>query len=124
MFIERRFHPRIDVSFPVEITFIDEDISLTGEAINLSLSGLQIQVSKTVADTIMGKKTYPLEFLLSIDMPNLKLDRVNVRLIVNRRISQQDFQLGVKLCNLKDIQLNHLKQFINSTLDCKGIAYE
>lgn len=114
MIIERRLHPRVSVNFPVEIILADEALSLTGKAINLSLSGLQIQISKSVTDSIMGKKTYPLEFLLSIDTPALKLERINARVIVNRRISQQDFQMGVKLCNLEDIQLNHLKQFINS----------
>lgn len=114
MIIERRFHPRVSVNFPVEITFTDEEISLPGEVINLSLSGLQIQVSKIVADSIMSKNPYPPEFLLSIDIPDLKLDHLNARVIVNRRISQQYFQLGVKLCNLEDVQLNSLKQFINS----------
>ena len=114
MVIERRLHPRGAVNFSVQITFVDEETSMTGEVINLALSGMQIQVSKMVSDSIMSKTSYPPEFLLSIDIPNLKLERLNARLIVNRRISQQDFQLGIKLFNLEDVQLNCLNQFITS----------
>jgi hypothetical protein len=114
MIIERRFHPRVEVSFPVQITFIDDVIALTGEAINLALSGMQIQVSKTVADSIMSKNPYPPEFLLSIDIPDLKLDHLNARVIVNRRISEQHFQLGIKLFNLEEAQLNSLQKFIDN----------
>lgn len=114
MIIERRLHPRFTVHFPVEMKFTDDTATLAGTAINLSLSGLQIQINKVVADTIMGKKTYPVEFMLSVDTPHLILTSITTRVIINRRISEDDFQMGVKFCNLNDVQLNSLKLFISS----------
>ncbi|MEW6997898.1 PilZ domain-containing protein [Colwelliaceae bacterium BS250] len=112
MTIERRFHPRYTINLPLTISFSGVDVELLANAVNISLSGLQLEVNKSIVDEIINNTKYPAEFNISINETALTLNQIKVRLIVNRRISQQQFQLGLKFNNLhKDQQLS-LENFI------------
>lgn len=112
MSVERRFHPRFDVDLPVSISFADEECILDTCAINLSLSGMQVQASKTVVDSILQHCQHPAEFYVSINTEQLSFEKIKVRLIINRRISQQAFQLGLKFCGPSQEQQSSLNDYI------------
>lgn len=115
MAIERRFHPRFDVDFLVKISFVDNDISLTGQAVNFSLSGIQLRVNKAIVDEILQHTLHPPQFIIAIETAGCKIPNLAVRLIVNRRVSQQHFQLGLKFINVAPEQLSNLQRLIGLT---------
>lgn len=112
MTIERRFHPRYKIDFALTIYFSGLELELFAHAVNISLSGLQIEVNKSTVDEIINNTQYPAEFNISINETALTLTQVKVRLIVNRRISQQQFQLGLKFNSLDQEQTLSLENFI------------
>ncbi|TRX53133.1 PilZ domain-containing protein [Thalassomonas sp. M1454] len=114
MSLERRFHPRFDIDLPITISFDNDDIVLAGNALNISLSGLQVEVGKNVTDSILKHCPHPPEFYISIKTEQLILEKIKLRMIINRRISQQKFQLGLKFISPSNEHLNTLNAFIQS----------
>ncbi|WOH36983.1 PilZ domain-containing protein [Thalassotalea fonticola] len=112
MSIERRFHPRKDVNFSVSITLENSNEQLSSTAINLSLSGIQLSVDKSGVDLILSQCSHPAQFQIRLNDDN-KVDRFTVRLIVNRRISQNQFLLGLKFIDISVEQLAILETIIN-----------
>lgn len=112
MTIERRFHPRYNIDLPLTISFSGLDLELLVNAVNISLSGLQLEVNKSTIDEIIKNTKYPVEFNISINETALTLNQIKVRLIVNRRVSQQQFQLGLKFNSLHKEQQLSLQNFI------------
>jgi len=108
MVSERRYHPRLDVDFNVAITLSGTDDTFVGKAINLSLSGIQLNVEKSCIDNILVQCSHPPQFQINFcDQP--LLESALVRLIVNRRISQNQFLLGMKFIGMSNLQQSALK---------------
>jgi hypothetical protein len=114
MFIERRFYPRKDVNFSVSILLKGSEQQLTSTAINISLLGVQLSVDKACVDFILSHTNHPhptqFQIILNEDK---KLGLMTVRLIVIRRISQNDFLLGLKFINITVEQLASIEALLS-----------
>ncbi len=108
MISERRYHPRLDVDFNVAITLSGTDDTFVGKAINLSLSGIQLNVERLCIDIILAQCSHPPQFQINFCAQPL-LDSALVRLTVNRRISQNQFLLGLKFIDMSNLQQSALK---------------
>ena len=110
MSAERRFHPRKNVSFDVEVCLSNEK-HLTVQATNLSLSGIQISVNKLVNDTILTSCGHPIQMLINLKSSE-SINGISARLIVNRRISQDSFLLGLKFISTSSEQQRQLLNLV------------
>ena len=108
MISERRYHPRLDIDFNVTITLPGTNDTFSGKAINLSLSGIQLNVEKSCIDNILAQCSHPPQFQINFCDQSL-LESTLVRLIVNRRISQNQFLLGMKFIDMSNLQQSALK---------------
>ncbi|WNC71823.1 PilZ domain-containing protein [Thalassotalea psychrophila] len=111
MSIERRFHPRKDVSFSVSIVLTTSELNIESTAVNLSRSGIQLSVDKTSVDLILEQGTHPTQF--KIQLTDNNVDLFTVRLVVNRRISQNQFLLGLKFIDISVEQLATIDTLLN-----------
>jgi hypothetical protein len=111
MSIERRYHPRKDVNFSVSIVLKDSEQQLTTTAINISLSGVQLSADKACVDFILSHTNHPAQFQIILN-EDKKLGLMPVRLIVNRRLSQNNFLLGLKFINITVAQLTSIKALL------------
>ena len=98
MSAERRFHPRKNVSFDVEVCLPDQQ-SFTVQATNLSFSGIQISANKLINDTILSSCGHPAQMILNLKASE-HINGLSARLIVNRRTSHDAFLLGLKFINV------------------------
>ena len=118
MSIERRFYPRKDVNFSVSIVLKDSEQQLTSTAINISLSGVQLSADKACVDFILSHTNHPhptqFQIILNEDK---KLGLMAVRLIVIRRISQNDFLLGLKFINITVEQLTSIEALLSQQIN-------
>lgn len=112
MSIERRFHPRKDVNFSVSIALDNSNEQLTGTAVNLSLSGIQLKVDKPCVDLILRQCNHPAQFQLLFS-DSTKVDPYTVRVIVNRRKSQNQFLLGLKFIDISAEQISTIETLLN-----------
>lgn len=112
MSIERRFHPRKDVNFSVSIALDNSNDQLSSTAINVSLSGIQLSVDKVCVDLILSQCSHPAQFQIRFN-DDSKVDPFTVRLIVNRRISQNQFLLGLKFIAISTEQRTQLETLLN-----------
>ncbi len=113
MQIERRFHPRMKASFEVNIFTDNSSDTIKGEASNISLSGIQLAVSKSTIETILNWGNHPQQFFITFTVDGLELAALKVRLIVNRRISNQQFALGLKFIQMSPEQQQKLNQLLS-----------
>ncbi|OUS27956.1 hypothetical protein A9Q98_08760 [Thalassotalea sp. 42_200_T64] len=108
MLSERRYHPRLDVDFNVSIILSETNDTFLGNAKNLSLSGIQLIVDKQCIDNILAQCNHPPQFQIKFcEQP--QLEPTVVRLIVNRRVSQNQFFIGMKFINMTNSQQSVLK---------------
>ncbi|KGJ87840.1 PilZ domain-containing protein [Thalassotalea sp. ND16A] len=108
MLNERRYHLRLDVDFNVSIILSEANATLEAKAVNLSLSGIQLNVDKQCIDNILAHCSHPPQFQIKfIDQP--LLEPAVVRLIVNRRVSQNRYLLGMKFIAMTNCQQSALK---------------
>ena len=112
MSIERRFHPRKDVNFSVNIVLNNNEQQLESTAVNLSLSGIQLSLDKASVDLILEQAGHPAEFQINLS-DNSGVAPITVRLIVNRRVSQNKFLLGLKFINISAEQLTTIELLLN-----------
>lgn len=114
MQVERRFHPRFNLNLKVTIHIKGLSTVYNAQLINMSLSGAQITVNKETIDSIMAHCKLPIEFELLLLTDIQQIDKLKTRLIVNRRISNQQYDLGLKLLNITTTQHQQLsKLFAN-----------
>lgn len=118
MSIERRFYPRKDVNFSVSIVLKDSEQQLTSTAINISLSGVQLSVDKACVDFILSHTNppHPTQFQIILNADK-KLGLMAVRLIVIRRISQNNFLLGLKFINMTVEQLTLIEALLSQKIN-------
>jgi hypothetical protein len=118
MSIERRFYPRKDVNFSVSIVLKDSEQQLTSTAINISLSGVQLSADKACVDFILShtNHSHPTQFQIILNADK-KLGLMAVRLIVIRRISQNDFLLGLKFINITVEQLTSIEALLSQQIN-------
>lgn len=107
MHSERRFHPRVDVDFNVTIVLPLNGQERVCKVSNISLSGLQLSVDKDCVDDIIKFCKHPPKFIVNFD--NEKLQNIQARLVVNRRVSQQHYLIGLKFVGLSVQHLDALK---------------
>ena len=112
MSIERRFHPRKDVSFSVSIVLKNSEQPLESAAVNLSLSGIQLNVDKACVDLILNQGDHPAQFQIILN-DNSEAAPITVRLVVNRRISHNKFLLGLKYIDISADQLSTIEYLLN-----------
>ncbi|QBY03915.1 PilZ domain-containing protein [Thalassotalea sp. HSM 43] len=97
MFSDRRIYPRKELEIDVDVMLLGDDVRLTTSSRNLSLSGIQISADKALVDHLLQQEQRPVHFDLCFDgHPDLSF---HCRLVVNRRISHNDFLLGIKFMN-------------------------
>jgi hypothetical protein len=116
MSIERRFHPRRDVNFSVSIVLKDSEQQLTSTAINISLSGVLLSADKVCVDFILSHTNHPAQFQIILN-EDKKLGLMAVRLMVNRRISQNNFLLALKFINITVEQLTSIKALLSQQIN-------
>ncbi|AAZ27043.1 MULTISPECIES: PilZ domain-containing protein [Colwellia] len=117
MSIERRFYPRKDVNFSVSIVLKDSEQQLTSTAINISLSGVQLSADKACVDFILSHTNHhPTQFQIILN-EDKKLGLMTVRVIVIRRISQNDFLLGLKFINITVGQLTSIEALLSQQIN-------
>ena len=112
MQIDRRFHPRVDMEFNVTVKIEKSDETRQVKATNLSLSGIQLAVDKNDVDFIIENCGHPAEFIVCMHKDPDHIE-ANVRLVVNRRLSQQKFLLGLKFLIIDDEIKTQLKRVFN-----------
>lgn len=107
MHSERRFYPRLDVDFNVTIVLPLNNQETVCKVTNISLSGMQLSVDKSCVDDILQHCNHPPKFIINFE--NDKLQNLQARLVVNRRVSQQHYLLGLKFVDLSIQHLDALK---------------
>lgn len=107
MHSERRFYPRVDVDFNVTIVLPHNGQERVCKVTNVSLSGMQLSVNKDCVDDIIKSSGHPPKFIINFD--NEKLHNIQARLVVNRRVSQQHYLIGLKFVGLSVRHLDALK---------------
>ena len=117
---ERRSTHRYKIKLPVELILEDGTV-LPVESIDISNTGLQFSCDSWVADEIepRGIQTHPLDQIrlkVVIDFPGM--DKYNsklyarCRVIVARRLSQDEYLLGLQFKNFENGSERLLEKFI------------
>lgn len=117
---ERRSTHRYKVKLPVEL-ILEEGTVLPVESIDISSTGLQFSCDSWVADEIepRGIQTHPLDQIrlkAVIDFPGM--DKYNsklyarCRIIVARRLSQDEYLLGLQFKDFENGSERLLEKFI------------
>lgn len=118
--LERRGTHRYKVKFPVEL-ILENGSVLPVESIDLCLRGLQFRCDSWVADEIepRGIQNHPLDqirFKVVTDLPGM--EKYNSRLyaccrvIVCRRLSQNEYILGIEFINFENGSDRTLERFM------------
>jgi c-di-GMP-binding flagellar brake protein YcgR len=105
MRVERRFYPRYSVACLVQLRVQLDDrlMELSGHAINLSQSGVQLRCDQQVIDCLLSQKSFPVACEMLILLPNGKTIAIEEsRLVVNRRLTQQVYHLGFNFIDLSE----------------------
>ena len=120
MSYERRSAHRFKVSFPVELVLGDGSV-LPVEACDISESGLQFRCDSWVADEIepRGIQNHPLDQIrlkavADIPYPANKDAKLyaRCRVVVARRLSQEEYLLGIEFIDFENGSESRLKEFV------------
>ncbi|WP_394176113.1 PilZ domain-containing protein [Thalassotalea litorea] len=119
MAVERRFHPRHILQLPVTIILPGNDgEEYAGTSLNISLSGMQLAVPPYVTDAIKRYCAIPQELCLTINSEDTQSgEQISLtgRIIVNRRISSNEYLIGVKFRSLTPTLQDSLQKLLNRT---------
>ena len=117
---ERRSAHRYKVNFPVELVLEDGSV-LPVEACDLSESGLQFRCDSWVADEIepRGIQNHPLDQIrlkAIADIPYPENQEAKLyarcRVVVARRLSQEEYLLGIEFIDFENGSESRLKEYI------------
>jgi len=107
MQMERRFHPRKVIQTMVTLTI--EAVTFELEAMNISLSGLQVESTESQIEQLTP---HPIEGTI-VMMTNKGFSvEVGCRIIMKRRLNQQQYILGLKFIELTSQQQCQLEEYI------------
>jgi len=122
---ERRCTHRYNIKLPVELVLEDGTV-LPVESVDISNKGLQFSCDSWVADEIepRGIQNHPLDQIrikAVIDLPGLdkyssKL-YARCRIVAARRISQDDYQIGLEFVDFENGSERLLEKFIRQGKD-------
>lgn len=101
MTIERRLHPRIEVSGPVSLRIAGQTAS--AQLMNISATGVQMELSADVI-TLMTRNrsddgTWPvvqLDFGNTLTVPDVPSSNLHCELVFNRRLNQKQYVGGFR----------------------------
>ena len=102
MEFERRFYPRVSLCTDIKLTLPNTSIEYVGNSINLSLTGIQIEINKSTSDAISKYCSPPAQFNLTWQLNEILCSNLPVRVIVNRRVSENQYRMGLIFINLSD----------------------
>lgn len=109
---ERRFYKRYLVHFPCEV--LVNDHAFTSTIVNMSNNGLQIEVNEQCVEQFTKCPTSPPTCLVRMTLPNIETLELPCRLIINRRLSQLRYVLGLKFVGITDIDYMTIANFLSS----------
>lgn len=117
--LDRRVAPRFAVQLPAKLTLANGQ-NIDATVVNLSLSGLQLQVDNQTVPTLMPNQsrefqldTIPLT--INIALPN-EIDEVEIKLglVYLRRVSMQESLIGCRFEAFYQKSASMLERFIKS----------
>ena len=116
---ERRYGLRYPLKQTVEI-ILDDGRRWTVEAINISRFGLQFRCDGWIASKIepRGIQNYPLDHInlsvtADLPMPNENRLHAKCEVVVARRLSQEEFLIGLRFTDFHDESDTVLARFID-----------
>ncbi|QDP02464.1 PilZ domain-containing protein [Thalassotalea sp. PS06] len=118
MVVERRFHPRYIMQLPVKLKLPGSDELYKANSLNVSLSGMQLAVPQYVTDAIKRYCSIPQELTVSIVADNDESDdseplQYPARIIINRRMSSDEYLIGLKFRALSTTHQESLQNLLN-----------
>ncbi|TKB43960.1 PilZ domain-containing protein [Thalassotalea mangrovi] len=114
MVVDRRFHPRHIIQVPVRLQLPGSDDTYTGNSLNISISGMQLQVPQYVTDAIKRYCSVPQELTLHIETDGQSESlALPARVIVNRRTSSNEYLIGVKFRSMPAATQQTLQNILN-----------
>lgn len=115
---ERRLGHRFPIQISVDLVLEDGKI-LPAEACNISDSGLQFRCDSWIADEIepRGIQNYPLDQIkmkLVTDLPMPGENRIysKCKIIAARRLSQEEYLLGIEFIDFENNSARILERYI------------
>lgn len=115
--IERRLYPRYAVQWPVEVFIPDHAAGASFDARlrNLSRGGVQIDCDRALVESLLAQHgTHPLCELCIVHPDEPGAVEARCRLVVNRRIAQDSYQLGLKFLQLSPDSTALLERYLGS----------
>lgn len=115
MLADNRIHPRVQTELAVEIGIPGDRTG--AKIIDMSLGGVTIRGSHVLAHMMMPELETPVsvgrEFVISFSLPFSEFSEV-CRLVHVRRLSQSDFEFGMKFIELSPRDLASISDYINN----------
>jgi hypothetical protein len=122
---ERRCTHRFKIKLPVEL-ILEDGAVLPVESVDISNKGLQFSCDSWVADEIepRGIQNHPLEQIrlkTVIDFPGMDTHNSKLyarcRIVAARRVSQDDYQIGLEFVDFENGSEHLLEKFIRQGKD-------
>ncbi|TLU59958.1 PilZ domain-containing protein [Thalassotalea litorea] len=118
MVVERRFHPRHILQLPVTLNLPGSEETYAGNSLNISESGMQLAVPPYVTEAIKRHCAIPQELSVTINATGSGNEQstpidIPARIIVNRRISSNEYLIGVKFRSLTPAIQDSLQKLLN-----------
>jgi len=116
---ERRLSHRYDIQLPIELVLTDGTV-LPADACHISSQGIQFKCDSWLADEIepKGIQNYTLhqvrlKVVATLSLPENKRLYARCRVDAARRLSQDDYLIGLKFIDFENGSEKTLDQYIN-----------
>ncbi|MBY4678028.1 PilZ domain-containing protein [Marinobacterium arenosum] len=114
MSAERRLHPRVDVSLPVEVCN-SWGATVVAQLVNLSVGGLLVSGDQRLAELYSPEMGSGQSLTVSFSLEGQPL-LFDCRVVYKRRLSQSAFEFGLQFCWLDDYTRNRLTEYVDQRL--------
>lgn len=112
MQIERRFHPRKNTRFDVEIDISQRVFPTKG--VNISIGGVQVESRADIMSAFDQLTITPIQCRINLLSRRGEKTSMDIRLLTKRRLSQHDYVLGFRFINLSMKAKHQLSDFIKN----------
>lgn len=112
---ERRFYKRYPVSFKFQL--ISNDRTYTNEALNLSSDGIQMISDMECAELLSQSENNSLACQILLDVNDNALPiTIDCRVVVNRRLSQIKYLIGLRFIGVDQAKQQLIEQYIQKSI--------